>query len=383
MASGLSVTWIFALIGVIFLAWEWPLGAAAVLTVVIVNRPTRKKPTRTSVPTVAPQQAPQTRRPSAEKQGLKHNVKPATREVTTPKLVPTVVPEEPQPVVVLGLKQPSKAVIAAAPWRSTRVATMVEKGEKPANARSLPKRFDAPTPAAPQVSNARLKELNTILGLSKEQPVAKSASVAPWRSVRVAEKPTPCKASAPAVAGPSKDALAALMAALDAANDAKSMDEIESTPVISAAAAVAAKAPAHTPAEFRKALVSILKELAQHRNAAQAVGQVRSLMVPLELQCPNFVDILTRAMEERNGPVRRIYISFLTGLASGTPNSAFCKEQCLAGLVEFFSDVYEELAAEVPRLDKLAECELVPTLRAAFSDSELETALPRSLVRAR
>lgn len=140
---------------------------------------------------------------------------------------------------------------------------------------------------------------------------------------------------------------------------------------------VAPVAPAeYTPAGFRRELVSIMKELAQARNAAVAVGQVRMCGVPTDRQSAEFADILTRAMEERNGPVRRTYVAFAAGLAAGGENSAFNIDECVKGTGVFFSEVYEELCTEVSRLDKIVECELVPTLRAVLSPEVIKTVLP-------
>lgn len=135
----------------------------------------------------------------------------------------------------------------------------------------------------------------------------------------------------------------------------------------------------YTPAGFRRELVSILKELAQHRNAAVAVGQVRSQNVPVAQQSAEFADILTRAMEERNGPVRRTYVAFAAGLAAGGEGSAFDVQECAKGTGVFFAEVYEELCSEVSRLDKIVECELVPTLRAVFSAEVMRTVLPAAM----
>lgn len=366
-----AAPWLFALAAGLLLALEWLMPAAAVLTLAFLTRPTKtQKPPRTTNVEVP------------------HRLEQSTK---TPSQAPKT---------------------TATTWRSTRVVA-TSKREPQLTNRHLPTRMNTPAALSPEVASTMLKEVSAIMKVqdaakpataapkpaaaapwrssrvdaTKAAPGApKTATVAPWRSARVSagvatEKQTQQLGSIPKVSGPSEASLAALMAALAAAETAKSMDESESAVSDASVLAPAASAsvPAYTPAGFRKQIVSMMKELAQHRNTAVAVGNIRELCIPQELQAAEFADVLTRTMEERNGPLRRTYVAFVAGLVAGSPKSAFCKKQCLSGLTDFFTEAYEELAAEVPRLDKLAQCELVPTLRGVFSNAELKTILPLNL----
>lgn len=144
--------------------------------------------------------------------------------------------------------------------------------------------------------------------------------------------------------------------------------------------AVAPVAPVvFTNAMFRKELVAILKELDQNRSAVTAVKRVRALQVPVSRQAAEFADILTRAVEEPRGMMRRPILAFAVGLAAGQP-SAFERSECAAGVNIFFSEVYPELCDEVPRLSKIATSELVPMLRSVFGAEELKPFIPEALL---
>lgn len=144
--------------------------------------------------------------------------------------------------------------------------------------------------------------------------------------------------------------------------------------------AVAPVAPVvFTNAMFRKELVAILKDLDQNRSAVAAVKRVRALQVPVSRQAAEFADILTRAVEEPRGMMRRPILAFAVGLAAGQP-SAFERSECAAGVNIFFSEVYPELCDEVPRLSKIATSELVPMLRSVFGAEELKPFIPEALL---
>eukprot|EP00971_Amphidinium_carterae_P242191 4809048-Amphidinium_carterae.1 len=81
-------------------------------------------------------------------------------------------------------------------------------------------------------------------------------------------------------------------------------------------------------ARFRKRLVGIMRDLASSRNVAEAVRRVRAEAVPVERHAVEFADVVTRALEEFRGPVRRSYIAFAAGLAVASP-SAFDRAQCM------------------------------------------------------
>lgn len=134
----------------------------------------------------------------------------------------------------------------------------------------------------------------------------------------------------------------------------------------------------YTPKTFRKEVTAILRELASNRNVAAAVRRVRAQNVPLSRQSAEFTDLLTRASEEHRGIARRLDFAFAAGLAAGS-GSAFDRSECISGLRNFFSDVYDDLCEEVPRLPNIVRTELVPVLRSVLPDVLLNEALPTDL----
>jgi hypothetical protein len=126
---------------------------------------------------------------------------------------------------------------------------------------------------------------------------------------------------------------------------------------------------------FRRNLAAILNDLTSDRNVSGAVNRVRSAQVPVECQAEQFSDILTRIVEEKRGPPRRCAMAFAAGLAAAE-QSAFDREQCLAGLVSFFRDVYPDLCSEVPRLPAIVRSELTPTFCSVFQKGDINSRLP-------
>lgn len=132
---------------------------------------------------------------------------------------------------------------------------------------------------------------------------------------------------------------------------------------------------------FRKEIVTIMKDLSSDWNVGKAVRRVRAENVPKERQAEEFSDILTRAAEERRGVTRRLSFAFAAGLGAADV-SCFDKNECSAGMGTFFQDVYPDLCDEVPRLRSIIAHELVPTLRSVFPANELSLLLPDELRKA-
>lgn len=126
---------------------------------------------------------------------------------------------------------------------------------------------------------------------------------------------------------------------------------------------------------FRRALASILEDLASDKNVPAAVRRIRLQDVPVEFQAKEFSDIITRIMEERRGPIRRCALAFAVGLAAAE-QSAFDRTACITGLKQFFDEVYAELCKEIQRLPAIVKSEFLPTLRNVFLEDELDRCLP-------
>jgi len=126
---------------------------------------------------------------------------------------------------------------------------------------------------------------------------------------------------------------------------------------------------------FRRNLAAILSDLTSDRNLSGAVSRVRAAQVPSDRQAEQFSDLITRIVEEKRGPPRRCAMAFAAGLAAAE-QSAFDRDQCLAGLVMFFRDVYPDLCNEVPRLPAIVRSELTPTLCSVFNKADINSRLP-------
>jgi len=125
-------------------------------------------------------------------------------------------------------------------------------------------------------------------------------------------------------------------------------------------------------AAYRKELSQVLRDLAHGSNVGACVRRIRIQNVPIERQAQEFTDIMTRACEEHRGVVRRLSFAFAVGLSNG----AFEREECAFGLMNFFEDVFEDLASEVPRLRNKIANEFVPTLRTVFSEEDIGRLIP-------
>lgn len=130
-------------------------------------------------------------------------------------------------------------------------------------------------------------------------------------------------------------------------------------------------------AEFHHALAEAMRDLRADRDVDAAVGKVCAWDVPAQYQAKEFADVLTRALEETRGPVRRSALALAAGLASEP--GAFLTTECAVGAVVFFHDIYEQMCTEVPHLDAIAAGELVPMLRSVLPAADLQACLPEDL----
>lgn len=127
---------------------------------------------------------------------------------------------------------------------------------------------------------------------------------------------------------------------------------------------------------YRKELSDVLRSFSLGGTVSAAVRRIRVQNVPKERQAAEFADILTRAAEDMRGNVRRMSFAFAVALAFGERSSTFDREECERGLEYFFLEVFDDLAAEVPRLRSKIANELVPTLRTAICEETLGKLVP-------
>jgi hypothetical protein len=129
---------------------------------------------------------------------------------------------------------------------------------------------------------------------------------------------------------------------------------------------------------WRRTLASIFADLASDKNIPAAVQRVRLQQVPAEVQAEQFVDILTRVVEERRGAVRRCELAFLAGLAAAE-ESAFSRDECIVGIGKFFKEVYPDLCNEVHRLPAIMKSEFMPTVANVFPTADLNKVVPAAM----
>jgi hypothetical protein len=129
---------------------------------------------------------------------------------------------------------------------------------------------------------------------------------------------------------------------------------------------------------FRRTLATTLTKLASDRCIPAAIQYIRLQQVPLECQTDQFVDLLSRIVEERRGAVRRCAFAFAVGLGANE-DSPFDRNACLEGIRRFFQDDYIEMCREVQRLPAIMKSEFVPTMLVVFSASELNAVMPEEL----
>lgn len=128
---------------------------------------------------------------------------------------------------------------------------------------------------------------------------------------------------------------------------------------------------------YRKELSDVLRDVANGScNVAVAVRRIRIQNVPKEKEAAEFADILTRAAEETRGEARRLSFAFAVGLTAGERDQAFSREECERGIEYFFLEVFEDLAAEVPRLRSKLANELTPLLRTVFTEEQMARIVP-------
>jgi hypothetical protein len=130
---------------------------------------------------------------------------------------------------------------------------------------------------------------------------------------------------------------------------------------------------------FRRALAASLATLQADKNVPAAVQYIRLQQVPLQYQSDQFVDLLSRIVEERRGALRRLEFAFAAGLAAHE-NSPFDRQTCLHGISIFFRDVYADMCSEVQRLPAIIKSELLPTMFSVFSTSEINSSVPKAIL---
>lgn len=130
---------------------------------------------------------------------------------------------------------------------------------------------------------------------------------------------------------------------------------------------------------FRRALAASLAKLQADKNVPAAVQYIRLQQVPIQYQSDQFVDLLSRIVEERRGALRRLEFAFAAGLAAHE-NSPFDRKACLHGIALFFRDVYTDMCSEVQRLPAIIKSELLPTMYSVFSASEIDASVPKEIL---
>jgi len=159
----------------------------------------------------------------------------------------------------------------------------------------------------------------------------------------------------------------------------------EANPTTAAAAAASATPKAENGPdnfnvkEFHRELSNALRDLASDRNVAAAVKRIRGQRVPVSCHTAEFVDVITRAAEEKRGPARRSFFAFAAALMA-SEDSAFDRSRCIEGIAVFFREVYQELCLEVPRLELIVTSEFLPALMSvAPCHAQIAAAFPAEM----
>jgi len=130
--------------------------------------------------------------------------------------------------------------------------------------------------------------------------------------------------------------------------------------------------------DFHHAITATLQSLGARMSISDAVQGLLAHNVPQEHQAREFADILTRAVEERRGRVRRAALKMAAGLV-GSGQLGFAAVSCLEGLRVFFMEIFDELCLEVPQLEQIAAKELIPTMCFVFPPEEVMKQMPEHL----
>merc|ERR1719217_731021 len=160
--------------------------------------------------------------------------------------------------------------------------------------------------------------------------------------------------------------------------DKAGTDSPKASDIVALAAAAPAPEPTFNVVTWRHTLASIFADLASDKNIPAAVQRVRLQQVPAEVQAEQFMDILTRVVEERRGAVRRCELAFLAGLAAAE-ESAFSRDECIVGIGKFFKEVYPDLCNEVHRLPAIMKSEFMPTVANVFPTADLNKVVPAAM----
>jgi len=126
---------------------------------------------------------------------------------------------------------------------------------------------------------------------------------------------------------------------------------------------------------FHQELSATLRALHSDHNVGAALHRVQAQNVPKKHQAAEFVDIVTRSVEEMRSQARRSSLAFAAGLVA----DLFDKQECFDGIKIFFEEVYEELCTDIPLLPGIMLAELVPTLYSVLPKEDLHPVLPEEL----
>eukprot|EP00929_Paragymnodinium_shiwhaense_P044048 TRINITY_DN2259_c1_g1_i1.p1 TRINITY_DN2259_c1_g1~~TRINITY_DN2259_c1_g1_i1.p1 ORF type:complete len:671 (-),score=209.15 TRINITY_DN2259_c1_g1_i1:122-2134(-) len=273
--------------------------------------------------------------------------------------------------------------LRAGDWKDTKRATTGKDSPKRLDEVRLEAAKSAPAQQKPQFFNKAPWQQDWQQNGQKNKPIRRGgkssrtdcdSASSGSRSPAESDKKRQATASemlpwAPAAQSPTAAAAAAAAAAV--------LPPAAAAPQPSVATTVTVRTGPFDKIAFSREVHMTMKELATSHNVPAAVRRIRQQDVPVDKQAAEFADMLARASEESRGPVRRYIFAFITGLANGE-QSAFDKEACLEGIKSFFVEDYESLCEEVPKLPAIVTQELVPTLKAVYTATQLEeAAVPR------
>jgi len=111
--------------------------------------------------------------------------------------------------------------------------------------------------------------------------------------------------------------------------------------------------------KLRKGLHAIVKELCQSHDDEEAIRRVKEMNIPVEHQAGEFSHILQQSAEEAKEEVRAVCFRFAVQLLV---KKVFASSELMEGLRKLFTESYEELRLDQPKLPSIVRDELKPAL---------------------
>lgn len=133
-------------------------------------------------------------------------------------------------------------------------------------------------------------------------------------------------------------------------------------------------------ASFHSELWSTLCQLSRDNDVGRATMRIDNQFVPVSDQAAEFVDLITRAVDEPRAKVRDVFFDLVASMAKNRQaDGAFSQSSCLEGIESFFFEVFDDLCEEDPRVRAVVLDELMPRFRSTLPASQLAAVVPPNM----